>query len=114
MMAPPGNEYALSRYTTEMKRLYELLEKRLGEVPYIGGMDYSIADIATFPWTRTHDNFGVKWDDHPNLARWFNKVAERPAVKKALEAVGKITSVRDTATDEQKDRLFGRGKFARA
>ena len=114
MMAPPGNDYALSRYSTEMKRLYELLEKRLGEVPYIGGMDYSIADIATFPWTRTHDNFGVKWEDNPNLARWFNKIAERPAVKKALDVVSKITSTRDTASDDNKDRLFGRGKYARA
>jgi GST-like protein len=72
MMAPPGNDYSVSRYTTEMKRLYALLEKRLGETPYLGGMDYSIADIATFPLTRTHDNFGVKWADNPNLERWFN------------------------------------------
>jgi len=114
MMAPAGNDYSLSRYTTEMKRLYALLEKRLGETPYLGGMDYTIADIATFPWTRSHDNFGVKWEDNPNLARWFNKISERPAVKRALEEVGKITSVRDTATDDNKDRLFGRGKYARA
>jgi GSH-dependent disulfide-bond oxidoreductase len=114
MMAPPGNDYSVSRYTTEMKRLYELLEKRLGETPYLGGMDYTIADIATFPWTRSHDNFGVKWEDNPNLARWFNKIAERPAVKRALEVVGKITSVRDTATEDNKDRMFGRGKYARA
>ncbi len=114
MMAPPGNDYSVSRYTTEMKRLYALLEKRLGETPYLGGMDYTIADIATFPWTRSHDNFGVKWEDNPNLARWFNKISERPAVKRALETVGKITSVRETATDDNKDRLFGRGKYARA
>ena len=114
MMAPPGNDYSLSRYTTEMKRLYALLEKRLGETPYLGGMDYTIADIATFPWTRSHDNFGVKWEDNPNLARWFNKVSERPAVKRALEVVGKITSARETATEDNKDRLFGRGKYARA
>jgi GST-like protein len=114
LMAPPGNDYSLSRYTTEMKRLYVLLEKRLGETPYLGGMDYTIADIAMFPWTRSHDNFGVKWEDNPNLARWFNKISERPAVKRALEEVAKITSVRDTATDDNKDRLFGRGKYARA
>ena len=114
MMAPPGNDYALSRYNTEMKRLYELMEKRLGDVPYLGGMDYSIADIATFPWTRNHDAMGVKWDDHPNLARWFNKVSERAAVKKALDIIGKITSARETATADDKDRLFGRGKYARA
>ena len=59
---------------TEMKRLYELLEKRLGEAPYLGGDEYSIADIATFPWTRNHDAQGVKWEDNPNLARWFKAI----------------------------------------
>jgi GSH-dependent disulfide-bond oxidoreductase len=64
--APAGNEYSLSRYRTEMRRLYDLLEQRLGVCPYLGGADYSIADIATFPWTRNHDGFGVKWAEHPN------------------------------------------------
>lgn len=114
MFAPPGNEYALSRYSTEMKRLYALLEQRLGQVPYLGGAEYTIADIATFPWTRNHDNFGVKWADNPNLERWFNAISARPAVKRALEKVGKIVSSRDHATDEHKDRLFGRGRYARA
>jgi GSH-dependent disulfide-bond oxidoreductase len=109
-----GNDYAMSRYNTEVLRLYDLLEKRLGEVPYLGGPEYSIADIATFPWTRNHDAQGVKWDDRPNLARWFNAIASRPAVKTALDKVGKITSSRETATDDNKDRFFGRGKYARA
>jgi len=114
LMAPKGNDYSVSRYATEVKRLFELLEKRLGEVPYLGGDEYSIADIATFPWTRNHDAQGVKWEDNPNLARWFNAISARPAVKGALEKVGKITSNRDAATDDQKDRLFGRGRYARA
>ena len=114
LMAPKGNDYSVSRYATEVKRLFELLEKRLGEVPYLGGDEYSIADIATFPWTRNHDAQGVKWEDNPNLARWFNAISARPAVKRALEKVGKITSNRDAATDDQKDRLFGRGRYARA
>ena len=114
MMAPKGNDYSVSRYTTEVKRLYDLLEKRLGELPYLGGDEYSIADIATFPWTRNHEAQGVKWADNPNLARWFDAIAARPAVKRALERVGKITSNRETATDDQKDRLFGRGRYARA
>jgi len=112
--AKAGNEYSLSRYRTEMKRLYEVLEKRLGQVPYLGGEEYSIADIATFPWTRNHDAQGVKWEDHPNLARWFNAIAERPAVKAALAKVAVIKSNRETASDEDKDRFFGRGRFARA
>jgi GSH-dependent disulfide-bond oxidoreductase len=109
-----GNDYSMSRYHTEVQRLYALLEKRLGDVPYLGGADYSVADIATFPWTRNHDMHGVKWDDHPNLARWFNAIAARPAVQAALDKVGKIASSRETATEDNKDRFFGRGKYARA
>jgi GST-like protein len=112
--APPGNDYSKSRHMTEMLRLYELLEKRLGQSPYLGGAEYSIADIATFPWTRNHDMFGVKWSERPNLARWFDAITARPAVKKALAIVDGIKSNRDTASDEDKDRIFGRGRYARA
>ena len=108
-----GNEYSLARYQTEVLRLYEVMEKRLGVSAYLGGAEYSIADIATFPWSRNHDFLGAKWDKHPNCARWFNAIAERPAVKRALAKVDAIPSVRDTAKDEDKDRFFGRGKFAR-
>jgi GST-like protein len=114
LFAPKDNEYSMSRYRTEMKRLYELLEKRLGEAPYLGGDEYSIADVATFPWTRNHDAQGVKWADNPNLARWFDAIAARPAVKRALDKVAQIKSAREVATDESKDRLFGRGRYARA
>ena len=114
LFAPKDNEYSMSRYRTEMKRLYELLEKRLGEAPYLGGDEYSIADVATFPWTRNHDAQGVKWADNPNLARWFDTIAARPAVKRALDKVAQIKSAREVATDENKDRLFGRGRYARA
>jgi len=112
--APPGSDYAAARYQSEVKRLYAVLEQRLGKVPYLGGEDYSIADIATFPWTRNHDAQGVKWEDNPNLARWFNAIAARPAVKTALAKVGAIKSNRETASDEDKDRFFGRGRYARA
>jgi GST-like protein len=115
MFAPKdGNDYSAARYTSEVKRLYALLEERLGKSKFLGGDEYSIADIATFPWTRNHDAQGVKWDDHPNLARWFNAIAERPAVKKAIEKVSVIKSNRETASDDQKDRFFNRGKYARA
>jgi GST-like protein len=112
--APAGTEYSLSRYRTEMRRLYDLLEARLGASPYLGGAEYSIADIATFPWTRNHDAQGVKWAEHPNLARWFEAISARPAVKRALAKVDAIVSSRDVATDDAKDRIFGRGRYARA
>jgi GSH-dependent disulfide-bond oxidoreductase len=116
MFAPKDKDhtYSTSRHHTEVKRLYEVLEKRLGQAKYLGGDEYSIADIATFPWTRNHDMQGVKWEDNPNLARWFKAIDERPAVKAALAKVGQIKSNRDTANDDQKDRFFNRGKYARA
>ena len=114
LFAPPGNDYSLSRHQTEVLRLYELLEKRLGESAYLGGPDYTIADIATFPWTRSHDMHGASFEKHPNLKRWFEAIAARPAVKRALEKVAAIKSNRDNATDDQKDRFFNRGKYARA
>ncbi len=109
-----GGEYSMARYTSELKRLYAVLEKRLGEVPYLGGEEYSIADIATFPWTRNHDAQGVKWEDHPNLSRWFNAISARPAVKAALAKIAVIKSNRETASDDDKDRFFNRGRYARA
>src|SRR5262249_45496559 len=109
-----GNEYSMTRYQTEVKRLYEVLERRLGKTAYLGGDEYTIADIATFPWTRNHDNMGVKWDDNPNLKRWLEASGERPGAKKMIEVVGGIKSNRDTASDDQKDRFFNRGKYARA
>ena len=116
MFAPKDKDhsYSMSRHQTEVKRLYEVMEKRLGQSPYLGGADYSIADIATFPWTRNHDVQGVKWEDNPNLARWFKSIDERPAVKAALAKVALIKSNRDAANDDQKDRFFNRGKYARA
>lgn len=116
MFAPKDkdNSYAMPRYQTEVKRLYEVMEKRLAKSPYLGGDEYSIADIATFPWTRNHEVMGVKWEDNPNLARWFKSIEERPAVKAALAKVGAIKSNRETASDDQKDRFFNRGRYARA
>ena len=97
---------------TETKRLYGVMDRRLAEVAYLGGDDYSIADIATFPWTRNHEAHGVKWEDNPHLARWFTAIAERPAVKRALDKVAAVKSTRETASDDDKDRFFGRGRYA--
>jgi GST-like protein len=116
MFAPKDKDtsYSSERYQTEVKRLYEVMEKRLAQTPYLGGADYSIADIATFPWTRNHDIMGVKWENNPNLARWFKAIEERPAVKAALAKIALIKSHRESASDEQKDRFFNRGRYARA
>lgn len=114
--AGPGNDYALDRYRTQVRTVYRTLERRLGEGPYLGGGEYSIADIATFPWARMTDMFlGDAKAEHPNLLRWLEKIAARPAVVRALAAADEVrgkVSAADKVTAEQLDRIFGRGRFA--
>lgn len=74
---------AITRYQNETRRLYEVLNSRLEEVEYLAG-EYSIADIATYPWLAVHDWAGVSVDGLPALQRWMDAIAERPAVQKGL------------------------------
>ncbi len=83
--APETIEYARNRYSNEAKRLYGVLDKRLGETRYLAGDEYSIADIAAWPWTRFPERQGVDRNDYPNFVRWFDEIAERPAVKRGVE-----------------------------
>lgn len=118
--AGPGNDYSMSRYTTELKRLYDVLERRLGEKPYLGGDDYSIADMASFPWVlvqsrRLGESFAFldrNSGQHPNLSAWLLRCEERPGVQRALAVHAGMTSAVATATSADLDRLFGRGGFA--
>jgi GSH-dependent disulfide-bond oxidoreductase len=79
--APEKIPYAIERYQKETKRLYKVLDYRLADHEYLAG-DYSIADIATWPWVTLHGWAGVDIDDLPNLERWVERVGERPAVVK--------------------------------
>ncbi|WP_286784989.1 MULTISPECIES: glutathione S-transferase family protein [Pseudomonas] len=74
---------AISRYQNETRRLYEVLDRRLGEAEYLAG-DYSIADIATFPWVKIHDWSGVSLDGLTHLQRWLDAIDSRPAVQRGL------------------------------
>ena len=94
---------AIERYQNETRRLYEVLDHRLGEAEYLGG-DYSIADIATFPWVRRHDWSGVSLDGLDNLRRWFAAINERPAVQQALAAFDRPEP--DTDKSENKDQFI--------
>jgi GST-like protein len=114
LFAPPGSDYAMARYQSELLRLYDLIDKRLRQSAYLGGPDYTIADMATFPWTRQHDAQGASFDKYRNVKRWSEAIAARPAVKRAIEKVAAIKSNRDFATDDQKDRFFNRGQYLRA
>jgi GST-like protein len=87
MYAPEKIQYAINRYTNEANRLYGVLERRLGEAKFLAGDEYSIADIATFPWLRSHENQGVDLVDYPHVKAWFDKVAARPAVQRGVQVL---------------------------
>jgi GST-like protein len=120
--APDGNGYALDRYRSEAIRLYELLESRLSQSQYLGGDDYSLADIATIPWVLNPLTVPPKVLDgvagsRENLQRWVGLVQQRPAVQRALAFTDKLRASLtkySEATPDQRDRLFGRGQFSRA
>lgn len=80
---PEKLQPAIDRYQHETRRLYEVLDRRLGEAEYLAG-DYGIADIATYPWVRVHDWAGVAVDGLPHLQRWMAALASRPAVQRGL------------------------------
>ncbi len=113
LFAPPGNDYALSRFQTEVRRLYDVLEGRLAASAYLGGPDYTIADMATYPWAANHQRQGVSFEDKPNLARWHEAIAARPAVQRATRKVEAMPTSRDHAKPDDVDRFFGRGRYAR-
>jgi GST-like protein len=82
--APEQLPYAIKRYTDETARLYRVMDKRLGEAEYLAS-DYSIADIASYPWITRHEWQGQNLADYPNLKRWYDAIAARPAVKRGFE-----------------------------
>ncbi|MET4804979.1 glutathione S-transferase N-terminal domain-containing protein [Limibacillus sp. MBR-115] len=75
--------YAIDRYTNESRRLYGVLDKRLGEAEFLAGA-YSIADIATYPWAARHEWQGIDLSDFPNVLRWYNAIGSRPAVQRGM------------------------------
>jgi GSH-dependent disulfide-bond oxidoreductase len=82
--APVKTDHAIDRYTNEAKRLLGVLDKRLSEAEFLAG-DYSIADIATFPWVNGYEYLGLKLDELPHIRRWHNSISARPAVQRALK-----------------------------
>jgi len=103
-------EYPIRRYTREANRLYAVMDKRLGKVDYFAG-DYSIADIAIFPWTRSHANHGVDLAAYPNVKRWFDAINARPAVQRAVQVLADRR--RAITGDKERDILFGDKQYQR-
>lgn len=83
--APERIPYATERYTKEAGRLYGVLDKRLADHEWLAGGQYSIADIATYPWLARHEWQGIDLAAFPNVRRWFDTIAARPAVQRGME-----------------------------
>ena len=108
--APEDIPYAKQRYANEANRLYGVADRRLAESAYLGGEAYSIADMAAWPWMRYPERQGVNRDDYPHFKRWFDGIAERPAVRKGVEVLAEHRSS-GTFTKEQREVLFGATQY---
>lgn len=103
--APEKIPYAIERYVKETSRLYAVLDKRLADREFVAGT-YSIADMAAYPWIVPHERQGQMLGDFPNLRRWFERIRERPAVKRAYARAQEINT-QPTVSEESKKILFG-------
>jgi GST-like protein len=109
--APEKIPYAVDRYTNEARRLYAVMNGRLAQARYFGGKEYSIADIAIYPWLRSWKNQGIDWNDYPHLKGWFDEIGKRPAVMRGVEV---LAERRRSITDDQaREVLFGQRQYAR-
>jgi GST-like protein len=106
--APEKIPYAIKRYVKEARRLYGVLDKRLMNRDFIAG-EYSIADIASYPWVVPHQKQGLNLDDFPHVKRWFEVIQARPAVRRAYE-IAKRVNTAPVVTDESRSILFGQDR----
>jgi GST-like protein len=104
--APEKITYAIERYENETHRLYTVLNKRLAGRPFIAG-EYSIADMASYPWIVPHEAQGQRLEDFPHLKRWFEAVAARPAVRRAYARAAEINKEPLRLDEQSRKILFG-------
>lgn len=105
--------YAIERYTNEAVRLYGVMDRRLVEKTYLSGSEYTIADIAAFPWIRRHERHGQRLEDFPNVHRWYRAVDARPAVKAGLKPLSEGEQRGILANEKSHELLFGSGQYSR-
>ena len=111
MYAPEKIPYAIDRYSNETKRIYGVIDTRLKTSEYIAADEYTIADIAIFPWLRSWQNQGIDWADFPHAKAWFDRIAARPAVQRGVEV---LTGLRKPfRTDKEREVLFGAKQYQR-
>ncbi|HBH38993.1 MAG TPA: glutathione S-transferase [Curvibacter sp.] len=109
--APEKIDYAINRYTNEAKRLYGVMDKQLSTHRYIAGDDYTIADIAIFPWLRSWQNQGINWADYPRLKAWFDEIAARPAVQRGVQVLA--DQRKPLVDDKAREMMFGATQYQR-
>jgi GST-like protein len=109
LYAPEKIEYAINRYTNEAKRLYGVMDRQLQNRRFIAGNQYTVADVAIFPWLRSWQNQGIDWADFPRLKDWFDRVGARPAVQRGVAV---LAEARKPLTDDKaRDALFGSTQY---
>jgi GST-like protein len=111
--APEKIEYAMNRYRNEAKRLYGVLDRQLKTSEFLACDEYTIADIATMPWLRAPERQGVDIEEYPHVKRWRDRIAERPAVKRAVEVLADRRRPTPSFTKEQAEVLFGATQYAK-
>jgi GST-like protein len=104
--------YGVERYSKEVRRLYGVMDRRLAKNAWLGGQDYSIADMACWPWVRPSRRQGVDKADFPHVKRWFDEMSARPGVQAGMELLAEQRGSK-SMSDETRDLLFGKGQFER-
>lgn len=87
--APEKLPYAINRYTQETQRIFNVINKRLMQSAYIAGGQYTIADMALFPWLRLWEKLDIRWEDFPYVKDWYEHIAARPGVQRGLQVLAK-------------------------
>jgi GST-like protein len=111
LYAPEKIHYAIERYTNEARRLYGVIDKQLARTEYLAGEEYTIADIAAYPWTRSAANQGIDWNDYPHAKRWFEQIEARPAVQRGITVLADLR--KPLVDDKAREALFGKTQYAR-
>ena len=105
-------EYAIERYTNEANRLTHVLDKQLAQTRYVSCDEYTIADMAIFPWIRNADQRGINMDEYPHAKRWFDAINARPAVQRALQTLADAGNS-NPVDDKAREVMFGKTQFQR-
>ena len=109
--APEKIPYAMQRYSKEANRLYGVMDRRLAESKFIACNEYTIADMAIMPWLRSYKNQGVEMEQYPQVKRWFDGIAARPAVQRGLAVLADLR--KPVMDDKAKEMLFGATQYQR-